>query len=128
MMNKKSVLTLAMLLALPLSANAERALTGCAAKQHNIEQQIRYAETHGNDYRVDGLKKAYAEVVATCTDASLKKEREAQVRKKQQEITERELELQEANASGRPDKIAKKQAKLEEAKAELQEAEAELTK
>lgn len=127
-MNKKAVVTLAMLLALPFSADAESALTGCAAKRDNIEQQIRYAETHGNAYRVEGLKKAYAEVVANCSDASLKKEREADVRKKQQKLIEREQELKDANASGRTDKIAKKQAKLEEARAELKEAEAELTK
>ncbi|WP_431140490.1 DUF1090 domain-containing protein [Enterobacter mori] len=127
-MNKKAVVTLAMLLALPLSADAESALTGCAAKRENIEQQIRYAETHGNAYRVEGLKKAYAEVVANCSDESLKKEREADVLKKQQKLIEREQEREEANASGRTDKIAKKQAKLEEARAELKEVEAELSK
>ncbi|WP_421512362.1 DUF1090 domain-containing protein [Enterobacter sp. JS8-1] len=127
-MNKKAVVTLAMLLALPFSADAESALMGCAAKRDNIEQQIRYAETHGNDYRVEGLKKAHAEVVASCSDESLKKEREADVLKKQQKLIEREQELEEANASGRTDKIAKKQAKLEEARAELKEAEAELAK
>ncbi|MFX2609592.1 DUF1090 domain-containing protein [Enterobacter mori] len=127
-MNKKAVVTLAMLLALPLSADAESALTGCAAKRDNIEQQIRYAEPHGNAYRVEGLKKAYVEVVANCSDESLKKEREADVLKKQQKLIEREQELEEANASGRTDKIAKKKAKLEEARAELKEAEAELAK
>ncbi|MDR1750054.1 DUF1090 domain-containing protein [Enterobacter cloacae subsp. cloacae] len=127
-MNKKSVMTLAMLLTLPLSAYAESTLSGCAAKQNNIEQQIRYAETQGNDYRVEGLKKAHAEVIATCSDESLKKEREVGVLKKQQKVIEREQELKEATASGRTDKIAKKQAKLEEARAELKEAEAELTK
>lgn len=47
---------------------------------------------------------------------------------KQQKVIEREQELQEANASGRADKIAKKQAKLNESRADLQEAEAELQK
>ncbi|UKJ19877.1 DUF1090 domain-containing protein [Enterobacter mori] len=115
-------------MSIPFSAMAEEALTGCAAKRYNIEQQIRQAETHENSYRVEGLKKAYAEVVATCSDASLKKEREADVQKKQQKVSEREQELQEANASGRADKIAKKRAKLEEARAELLEAEAEFRK
>ncbi|KKJ31766.1 hypothetical protein T637_07800 [Enterobacter hormaechei subsp. hoffmannii] len=128
MKNIRSVVTLAMLLALSLSTYAERALKGCAAKQHDIEEQIRYAEGHGNAYRVEGLKKAYVEVVATCSDESLKKERQAEVREKQQKVIEREQELNEAKASGRTDKIAKKQAKLEEARVELQEAEAELKK
>ncbi|MGX5028149.1 DUF1090 domain-containing protein [Enterobacter asburiae] len=127
-MNKQTFLAAVVTLSIPFSAQAEEALTGCAAKRQNIEQQIRQAETHENSYRVEGLKKAYAEVVATCTDASLRKEREADVRKKQQKVSEREQELQQANASGRPDKIAKKRAKLEEARAELLAAEAELTK
>lgn len=127
-MNKRTFLAVIVTMSVPFSALADDALTGCAAKRYNIEQQIRQAETHENSYRLDGLKKAYAEVVATCTDASLKKEREADILKKQQKVSEREQELQEANASGRADKIAKKRAKLEEARAELLAAEAELTK
>lgn len=127
-MNKQTFLAAVVTLSIPFSALAEEALTGCAAKRQNIEQQMRYAETHENSYRLEGLKKAHAEVVATCTDASLKKDREADVLKKQQKVSEREQELQEANASGRADKIAKKSAKLDEARAELLEAEAQLKK
>lgn len=127
-MNKRTFLPVIVAMSIPFSALADDALTGCAAKRHNIEQQIRQAETYHNSYRLDGLKKAYAEVAATCTDASLKKEREADILKKQQKVSEREQELKEANASGRTDKIAKKRAKLEEARAELLAAEAELTK
>lgn len=127
-MYKRTFLAAVVTMSIPFTAFAEEALTGCAAKRHNIELQIRQAETHENHYRVEGLKKAYAEVVATCTDASLRKEREADVLKKQQKVSEREQELQEANASGRADKIAKKRAKLEEARDALLEAEAQLTK
>ena len=127
-MNKRTFLAVIVTMNIPFSVLADDALPGCAAKRHNIEQQIRQAETHENSYRLDGLKKAYAEVVATCTEASLKKEREADILKKQQKVSEREQELQEANASGRADKIAKKRAKLEEARADLLAAEAELTK
>lgn len=127
-MKNQSIIAVIVTMGISLSAQAEEALTGCAAKRYNIEQQIRQAETHENSYRVKGLKKAYAEIVATCTDASLTKEREADVLKKQQKVIEREQELQEANASGRADKIAKKQAKLNESRADLQEAEAELKK
>lgn len=127
-MSKRTFLAVIVAMSMPFSALADDALTGCAAKRHNIEQQKRYAETHENSYRLEGLKKAHAEVVATCTEASLKKEREADILKKQHKVSEREQALQEANASGRADKIAKKHAKLEEARAELLAAEAELTK
>jgi len=124
-MNKQILFAAAITMSIPFSALAEETLTGCAAKRQSIEEQMRYAETHENSYRLEGLKKAHAEVVATCTDASLKKDREANVLKKQQKVSERVQELQEASASGRADKVAKKRAKLEEARAELLEAEAE---
>ncbi len=127
-MNKQSIIAVIVTMGISLSAQAEEALTGCAAKRYNIEQQIRQAETHENSYRVKGLKKAYAEVVATCTDASLTKECEADVLKKQQKVIEREQELQEANASGRADKIAKKQAKLNESRGRLAGSRSRATK
>lgn len=127
-MTKKTALAL-MLIALPAaSALAGSGLTGCAAKKANIERQLDYAKSHGNSYRVAGLEKALAETSAHCTDASLRADRESDVRKKEQKVAERQQELNEAKASGRSDKIAKKQAKLEDAKEELAEAKAELTK
>lgn len=127
-MKTKTLFALTVLMTLPVSAQAAGTLTGCAAKQHNIERQIKEAETQGNAYRVEGLQKAWAEQAANCTDASLKEAREADVREKQRKVSEREEELQEAKASGRMDKVAKKQAKLDEAREELREAERALTK
>ncbi|SNY62404.1 DUF1090 domain-containing protein [Enterobacter sp. CC120223-11] len=127
-MTKKTALAL-MLITLPATAAlAQSGLTGCAAKKAEIQQQIDYAKAHNNSYRIAGLEKALAETSANCTDASLRAEREADVRKKEQKVAEREQELNEAKASGRNDKIAKKQEKLEDAKEELAEAKAELNK
>lgn len=106
---------------------ANPAATGCEAKRQDIEQQIRYARSNGNDHRIAGLEKALSEVNAHCTDSGLRAEREADVREKTREVTEREQELAEARADGRADKIRKKERKLDEARAELEEARAALT-
>lgn len=128
LMTKNTALALA-LIALPATAAlADPGLTGCAAKKAEIQQQIDYAKAHDNSYRIAGLEKALAETSAHCTDASLRADREADVRKKEQKVAERQQELAEAKASGRSDKIAKKQEKLERAQQELAEAKAELTK
>ncbi|EQA6242196.1 DUF1090 domain-containing protein [Enterobacter ludwigii] len=102
--------------------------TGCEAKRQDIEQQLRYARTQGNDHRAAGLEKALSEVKTHCTEDGLRAEREADVRKKTLKVQEREQELAEARADGRTEKIAKKQEKLDEARAELDEARAKLAR
>ncbi|MGN7911747.1 DUF1090 domain-containing protein [Enterobacter sp. 22466] len=107
---------------------APQAATGCEAKRQNIERQIDYARTHGNNHRVAGLEKALSEVIANCTDEGLRAERKSDVLKKEQKVEERRRELSEAQADGRADKISKKQQKLDEAHAELDEAKSQLNK
>ena len=65
-----ALFTVCGLLAAPLMA-AEQApeLTGCAAKKHEISQQLEQARAHGNSNQVAGLEKALSEVEAHCTDA-----------------------------------------------------------
>ncbi|HAV1831501.1 TPA: DUF1090 domain-containing protein [Enterobacter hormaechei subsp. steigerwaltii] len=111
-----------------LSAVAAKPVaSGCEAKRQDIEQQIRYARSKGNDHRIAGLEKALSEVNAHCTDSGLRAEREADVREKTRKVEEHEQELAEARSDGRADKIRKKERKLDEARAELAEARAALT-
>lgn len=126
MFTKKIIAVLLLSSAPAFPALAQADLKGCEAKKYHIQQEIDYAKTHGNTHRVAGLEKAYAEVLANCTDASLRLEREADILKKEQKVAEREQELAEAQASGRADKIKKKTDKLEEAKDELSAAKAAL--
>ena len=99
-----------------------QAAAGCEAKRLNIEQQLDYARTNGNKYRIAGLEKALAELNTNCTDEGLRAERESKVKDKEFKLEERRQELSEAQANGRADKGAKKQRKLEEAQIELDEA------
>ena len=101
--------------------------SGCEAKRQDIEQQIRYARSNGNDHRIAGLEKALSEVNAHCTDSGLRAEREADVREKTRKVEEREQELAEARSDGRADKIRKKERKLNETRAALEEDIAALT-
>lgn len=96
---------------------------GCAAKRQALEQRIEAAKAHGNSSQQAGLEKALAEVTAHCTDAGLQKDREAEVAKHREEVSQREADLREAQAKGDPAKVAKRQAKLDEARAELRAAE-----
>lgn len=109
------------------STQASAALTGCAGKKQEIEQQLKYAQQHGNTHRIAGLEKALREVNENCTDSGLLKERQEKVAEKKEEVMEREQELREAKADGRPDKIEKRMKKLDEARDELKEAEAALS-
>ncbi|WON76520.1 DUF1090 domain-containing protein [Serratia sp. UGAL515B_01] len=92
---------------------------GCTRKAQKIQTQIDYATQHGNNYRVQGLKKALSEVQSNCTEAGLKAERQKKIAEKQNKVAKREQELKEVQQSGRQDKIASKQQKLSEAQAEL---------
>lgn len=127
---KQPYFLLASLLILAPALSAVAAMpvaSGCEAKRQDIEQQIRYARSNGNDHRIAGLEKALSEVNAHCTDSGLRAEREADVREKTRKVEEREQELTEARSDGRADKIRKKERKLDEARAELAEARAVLT-
>ncbi|MBW4204110.1 DUF1090 domain-containing protein [Enterobacter cloacae subsp. cloacae] len=109
-----------------LSAIAQSDLTGCEAKRAEIQSQIDYAQLHRNTYRLEGLKKALRETSAHCNDRSLQREREADIRKQERKVAEREDALQEARRDGRTDKVRKATRKLEEAQQELADVRAEL--
>ncbi|MGQ3002614.1 MAG: DUF1090 domain-containing protein [Hydrogenophaga sp.] len=97
--------------------------SACQAKRRNIEAQLANATEHGRKQEVAGLKKALRANQANCTDASLEKERSAEIRQAQKKVAEREKSLREAQQKGDPKKLADRQAKLDEARRELTEAE-----
>lgn len=104
------------------SVLAEPKAKGCEGKRQDIQEQIDYAHTHGNQHRVDGLHKALSELNSNCTDGGLRAERESDVRKKERKVEERRQEVTEAKADGRGKKIRDKQEKLKDAENELAEA------
>lgn len=122
-----SLLALCGALATPVMADAAApALSGCAAKQQDIRQQIDQARTAGNQKRLAGLQKALDESTAHCTDASLHKERENKVLKARQEVAQRQADLDKAMKKGDADKINTRKDKLAQARKELQQATDEL--
>ncbi len=126
MFNKKIIAALLLASASLAPAVAQAQLTGCAAKKEALAREMDYAKAHGNSYRVAGLERAISKVETYCTDASLRAEREADIRKKERKVADAKQDLAEAQASGRTDKINKRTRKLEEAKDELSEAKAAL--
>ena len=96
---------------------------GCDAKRQSIEQEITYAQAHGNASRVQGLQTALAQVKAHCTDASLRSDAEQKVAKAQQKVVAQEQELEQAREQGKgADKMADRQRKVDDAHAQLQQA------
>lgn len=108
----------ALMLGVPLAAAA--ASPACEAKRAEIEASLADAQARGQAREVRGLKKALDANRANCTDASLAKEREDDIRKARKEVAEREADLRSAQRKGDADKIAKRQSKLDDARAELE--------
>ncbi|MEG1625677.1 DUF1090 domain-containing protein [Pseudomonas sp.] len=101
------------------AAESTEALTGCAAKKADIQQQIDKAV---NPFHKAGLEKALSEVNEHCTDSSLRKEREQKVLDARHEVTQRTKDLDKAMKKGDAEKINTRKDKLAESKKELQEA------
>lgn len=123
-MRRSVLLALAGILVFMPAATAEAA-SGCAAKEAHIQAKIAAAKQQGNDAALAGLETALSEVRRWCRDDSLLGKAEMRVQEKRAEVAEQELELREAQATGKADKIAKRGRKLREAREELQEAIAE---
>jgi len=102
------------------------ALRGCEAKFCHIENDIAAAQAQGNSRREAGLRKALSEARGSCTDASLRAERQDALAERREEVTEREEELAEARRDGRQDKIDKALRKLKEAQDDLKSAQDDL--
>lgn len=102
------------------------ALRGCAAKFCELETNIAAAQAHGNSAQEAGLRRALSEARGSCTDASLRAQRQEALAERRAELKEREDELAEARRDGRPDKIDKALRKLKEAQDELKQAQADL--
>lgn len=119
----KNLVLCACVLALQAApALAADASPACAAKQARIESQISEATAQGRSSEVAGLKKALRANKSHCTDASLAKERDAQIRDATQKVAAREKSLAEAEKKGDAKKIASRKAKLDEAQKALAEA------
>ena len=94
----------------------------CDAKRAEIEASLADAQARGQAHEVRGLKRALSSNQRNCTDASLAKERDKNIRDAQREVKQREADLKRAQAKGDADKIAQREAKLAEARDELARA------
>lgn len=100
-----------------------KAPKGCKAKEASLQWKLAAAREQGRHDRIQGLETALRNVRLWCSDNDLKAKAEVDLWEKRQEVEEREQDLREARAGGKPEKIAKREQKLEKARKELQEAE-----
>ena len=120
---KKFLLCASLLAASAGSALASTASPACVAKRTSIEAQIAEATAQGHKSRLNGLNTALRANKANCTDASLAKERDRDIKAAQKKVTSREKDLAKAEKKGDAQKIASRRAKLDEARADLARAE-----
>ncbi len=100
--------------------------SGCDAKRESVEQEIAYAQAHGNAKRVDGLETALAQMNANCSDTVLRSDAQRKVTQAQTKLSERERDLSKAKADGKDaKKIAERQRKVDEAHADLERLQTE---
>lgn len=130
---KKLVSALAVIASVGMFTSAQAA-ESCTAKAAALEKEIRIAQQYGNTYKVNGLKKALAEVKSHCTPASVKADAQKDVTKlekklaeKRDDITEIQADLREAKAKGDNKKVAKYQRKLSEKQNDLSGIQQELS-
>ena len=114
----------ALALALFSLSAASQAASLCQEKEQDIQKEIRYAEKHNNQSRIDGLNTALRELRANCTDSKLRADHQEKIADQKEEIAEREQDLLEAKQKGDADKVSKRERKLKEAQDELKALEA----
>src|SRR5450830_395316 len=126
-MKMSSMLSLCLVVALGLGVTssgyaADAPLTGCAAKKQDVQTQLDQAHTRGNKAQETKLKIAQKQLESNCTDDGLCREREADIKKKEDKVAERKVDLEKAQAKGKTKKIAQQEKKLKDAETELQAA------
>lgn len=104
-------------------AVAAQPSAACAAKRAEIESELAEATAHGRKHEAAGLQKALKANRANCTDASLARERDRDIKQARKKVAEREHSLAQARRKGDAQKIADREAKLEAARQALARAE-----
>ena len=87
--------------------SAARAAPPSSARSKTTSRRL---QAHGNSRQEAGLRRALAEAKAHCTDSRLQNQREADVREKQNKVAEREGELKQARAKGKPERSTRPSA------------------
>ena len=98
----------------------------CEDKSTHLRQQIEYAQAHGNQHRIRGLQRALQAIETNCSNERVLAEAAEEVRKSQEDVREREVELEDALRDNDDDDIQKRREKLEDATRELEERAQEL--
>ncbi|EKO3629457.1 DUF1090 domain-containing protein [Vibrio metschnikovii] len=94
--------------------------SGCERKYCEIELQIKNAQLANNPKKVDGLKIALAEAKSNCSDSKIKQDLADEIKETKDKISEYNLELQEAKASGKDNKVNKYQSKIQKEELKLE--------
>ncbi len=126
-MKKLAVIAVGMVFLLcsaAVSVAASSGDQGCKAKEQALEKRLAAARQHNNTEQIEGLQKALHNIRTWCTDNNLKAKADYEVWEKQNEVQEREQELNQARTDGKKKKIVQRERKLDKARQKLREAQA----
>lgn len=127
MLIKMSVVFLCGAISLPLFAATDCAQRkGCERKFCEIEVQLAYAYEHNNKEQISGLKKSLENSKKYCTNQSLENDLTTKVAKVKSDLADYEMDLAQAEKSGKTEKARKYKRKIAEKRAELKQLEREL--
>ncbi|AFT71714.1 Protein YqjC [Alloalcanivorax dieselolei B5] len=98
----------------------------CGKKIAEVERQHAEARAHGHDHKARGLQRALDALRDDCTDQGLIDDARGAVDAAQQEVAERQADLDAAIRKGDKDDIKKRREKLKEARQEWAEEQADL--
>ncbi|MEZ8317203.1 DUF1090 domain-containing protein [Vibrio splendidus] len=104
------------------------ALTGCEKKFCEIEYQIKKAEQHDNQYKVERLTTALKAAKENCTNEGLKDDLREKIESNEQDLAEYQADLEEAKRDDRADKIRKYEGKIEKELRKIDKLKQELAK
>ncbi|MFL9814124.1 DUF1090 domain-containing protein [Stutzerimonas sp. VN223-3] len=104
-----------------LTTGLAHAQESCAEKEAEIRRQLENARDQDNTGHIRGLETALSKARTNCTEAGLRADRQKDIDEAQEEISEREADLQKALRDGDPKKIKARKHKLDESRKELRE-------
>jgi len=103
-------------------------LKGCERKFCEIERQLKISKEKGNEHKTEGLRRSLNNAKKNCTDKGIKDDLVEEIRSINEEISEYETDLKEAEKYRKTDKIRKYKNKIEEEKSKMKYLEDELSR
>lgn len=109
---KRTIMVTAFTATLLMVTNSYARAETCAARQAEIEKQLKIARHVQNNFKVAGLEKALQEVKMHCTDKGMQENRQRKAERLKRKIAEKQRDIDDVTADIQRDKLNQNQRKL----------------